>query len=86
MVAVIIDPMITDYFDNRQCIKETQKITKYCAAGPILPIPMDNIGYFVNCLAMDRPTHKWRLALLETEVHVPNMALHLVEVKTKVKE
>jgi hypothetical protein len=27
MVAVIIDPMITDYFDNRQCIKETQKIT-----------------------------------------------------------
>ncbi len=56
---------------------------KYCTAGPVLPIPMDKFGYFVNCLAMDRPTHKWRLALLET---VPNMALHLVEVKTKVKE
>jgi hypothetical protein len=61
----------TDYFDNRQSVKENQKITKYHPAGPILPIPMDKFGYFVNCQTMNRPTHKWRLALLETEVHVP---------------
>ncbi len=78
--------MSTDYFDNRQSIKETQKITNIVQLVLLLPIPIDKFGYFVNCQAMNRTHTQWCLALLETEVHVPNMALHLVEVKTKVKE